>query len=359
MEENKLKVVYETWFGSHAYGTNRPDSDEDFRGICIAPLETYFGVLSNFEELEQKVPDRVLWNITKFMKMAMNSNPSTFEILFCDENSIIKMNPSGEKLRNHRDLFLSKQVSKSYMGYAFSQFNRLKRHKAWLINPPKNQPERADFGLPENRKVISADEQGAFIYVLNAILKGTVEELKLSDSTLEELKNVNTIGLLQSANIVDPMYWKQVQEITGASDNFIDYMSRERAYKNSMSQWTSYVEWRTNRNGKRAELEKKYGYDTKFAQNLIRLIRMGEEILTGKGVIVKRPDAEDLKAIAHGSMSFEELEAYVIEKEQTLKNLELTTTLPKSIHRVKLNELCQEILSNELYTDIAVHALPL
>ena len=38
--------------GSHAYGLNTPTSDLDVKGVCIKPVECYFGFLKHFEQHE-------------------------------------------------------------------------------------------------------------------------------------------------------------------------------------------------------------------------------------------------------------------------------------------------------------------
>ena len=47
--------------------------------------------------------------------------------------------------------------------------------------------------------------------------------------------------------------------------------------------------------------------DTKHAMHTIRLLKMGLEILNGKGVIVKRPDREELLDIRNGGWSLEQI----------------------------------------------------
>ncbi len=36
-------IIFSTLHGSHAYGLNTPESDEDVRGICIAPKKLTYG----------------------------------------------------------------------------------------------------------------------------------------------------------------------------------------------------------------------------------------------------------------------------------------------------------------------------
>lgn len=355
MNIKEINVIYETWFGSRAYGTERPDSDYDFRGVAIAPAHYYLGCLQRFKQFEEKEPDRVLWDLKKFCNMAIAANPSSFEILYCEQ--IVTMNPSGKLLRDNRDLFLSSKMGSSYLGYAFSQLKRIRRHRNWLLNPPRAKPERADYNLPETHKLVSRDHMGAFFYVLNHILKGSIEEAKLSDETLEEIRNINIVGLLQSFDANDESVWKEIQKLSGCSDNFIEAMSRERQYQNKLNEWNSYQSWKKNRNPNRAELEKKCSYDSKHAMNLVRLIRMGEEILTGRGVIVRRPDAEELKAIGQGAWTFEQLEEWALEKERQFLSLKKNTALPKNPDRKRINEICLEIMSRELYPEIVINAI--
>ena len=41
-EQAMEHCIFRFMSGSHAYGTNRPDSDEDYRGVFIAPLSYAF-----------------------------------------------------------------------------------------------------------------------------------------------------------------------------------------------------------------------------------------------------------------------------------------------------------------------------
>lgn len=66
--------------------------------------------------------------------------------------------------------------------------------------------------------------------------------------------------------------------------------------------------------GARAELEAQHGYDTKHAMHLVRLLRMGEEILSTGRVNVRREDADELMAIRKGALSYDQL----LEQSETL-----------------------------------------
>jgi hypothetical protein len=188
---------------------------------------------------------------------------------------------------------------------------------------------------------------GAYQWLIANLLKGSVEELNLSDSAKEELKNINYIGLVQRG-IPDNCY-SAVQEITGATDEWIDIMMREKAYINSMNEWNAYQTWKINRNKERAKMEKNFGYDSKHALHLVRLLRTGLEILEKGEVLVFRPDREELLAIRNGAWTYEELVEYANKCEQKAIELYETTSLPKNPNRAFLDGLCCEIIEEYIY----------
>jgi predicted nucleotidyltransferase len=102
----------------------------------------------------------------------------------------------------------------------------------------------------------------------------------------------------------------------------------ERAYHAAHKHWEHYEKWRRERNPARAELEARFGYDTKHAMHLMRLLRMGREILSEGEVRVQRPDAEWLKRVREGLLSYEELLALAKQAEAELAELQQRSTLP-------------------------------
>ena len=81
----------------------------------------------------------------------------------------------------------------------------------------------------------------------------------------------------------------------------------------------------TRRNGKVS-----YHGNCKHGMHLVRLLRMGREILEHGEVFVKRPDAKELLEIRRGSWSYEQLVAYGEEQDELIRNkLYQETKLPK------------------------------
>jgi len=72
--------------------------------------------------------------------------------------------------------------------------------------------------------------------------------------------------------------------------------------------------------GKRKELREKFGFDVKFAYNVVRLLDECEQILLN-GEIDLRRNREQLKAIRRGDMSEEEIRRWASDKELQLERI--------------------------------------
>jgi len=342
-------TIFLTIGGSKAYGTNTPESDTDIRGVCIIPDKSYyFGMgINKFEQMDKGFEDdRVIYDIRKFIGLAAQNNPNILELLFTDESHWFHSSKYWRKLHRHRHKFLSKNVRYRFTGYAYAQLNRIKRHRGYLLNPPNKKPERSDYGLPEKQKLISNDDMGAFQWLLAHLLKGTLDYMNLSDEAKAELKDVNYIGAVQRG--IPDKCWNEVQKLTGATDEWIESMMREKRYINALNEWNAYQTWKKKRNKDRMKLEKDYGYDTKHAMHLVRLMRMCIEILEEGRVKVYRPDREELKSIRNGAWTYDQIIQYAKECEQKVAELYETTKLPKNPDRAFLDQLCYNLVEDYL-----------
>ena len=280
-----------------------------------------------------------------------DGNPNMVDLLYADDRSILKMESSWEKIRDQRQKFLSKKMRYTYGGYAFAQLKRIQRHRGYLMHPPKNKPERSHFGL-STEKIIKAEDIGAFQWILASFLRNSVQLMNFSSQTQIELEErLNSIGLVQSAMAeeISSETWKKMQEVTGVSDAIMELMMKEKAYANAMNEWTAYQNWDKTRNDKRRVLEQKYGYDTKHAMHLVRLMRMGLEILETSTVNVWRADAEELKSIRFGGWSYEKVVEYANECEKKMDELMKTTNLPTNSDRTVIDVLCQQTIERYVF----------
>jgi predicted nucleotidyltransferase len=238
-------VMFETIHGSRTYGLATESSDTDLRGVFAPPPLAFHGFREVPDQIEPSA-ERVLYEIRKFFRLAAACNPTVIEILFTDPADHVTVSPEGQQLLERRSEFLSRLAGDSFGKYGLAQLHRIRTHRRWLLSLPKGKPERASYGLPE-RSTIPRDEQGAV-------------EAMLGDGRLAE---------------------------TDLPSSFLALLDRERQYRSAIREWQQYQQWTRNRNPVRAELERQFGYDTKHAMHLLRLLRMAVEILTTGEVLVR------------------------------------------------------------------------
>lgn len=289
--------------GSHAYGLNTATSDLDVRGVVVPPREYFLGFVNRFEQIVQHQPvDLTVFGLTKFFRLAVDCNPNIIELLWTDESDWLEVcQPYGQWLIDARSLFLSRKVRHTFSGYAMAQLKRIRTHRRWLLSPPRGKPTRDDFGLPENT-VIPSDVMGA----IDAI-----------DRTAGEVT-----------------FPPHVMEV----------YARERRYQTALREWQQFEGWKKTRNPARAAIEAQHGYDCKHAMHLVRLMRMCREILSGQGVIVKRPDRDELLAIRNGAWSYDTLVEWAEKEDASIGQVEQTSPLPWSTDKRALDRLHERIL---------------
>jgi hypothetical protein len=337
--------------GSHAYGTNTATSDEDFKGIAIPPRKYFLGTMHRFEQAELKAPDpdAVIYDIRKFFNLAADCNPNIIEVLHTDPSDHFIVDPIGEVILEHKNEFLSKKIKHTFLGYSVAQLKRIKTHKRWIMNPPSAPPTRASLGLPE-QTLIPNDQ----------LMAATAEVQKELDrfqfDFMEGLEESQKIGIrttvsemLAELKITADQHWEAAARKIGLTDNFIEIMQRERQYTSAKREWDQYQNWKKTRNPTRSALEEKFGYDTKHAYHLVRLIRMCREILTTGVVQVKRPDREELLAIRNGAWTYDQLIEFADREDKALAELYNTSTaLPKTPDKEKLDQLCIRLVQMAL-----------
>lgn len=350
------RTIFATLHGSHAYGLANESSDVDIKGVCLGPKSFYLGLGDTFEQAEAHTPyDIVVYELQKFMRLAANCNPNIIEVLFTDPECFVKVTPLGEKLLDHKQDFLSLRAKHTFAGYAHSQLQRLQGHYRWLSNPPLAAPTREEFGLLPHT-VIPADQLG----VVQAEIQKKLDSFGFDWNVVEEAERLHLKKCLSSflaeMQLTSDDLWIRTGRSIGMDENFLELLKAERKYKSKLDDWRSYQHWLATRNAKRSALEAKFGYDTKHASHLVRLMKMCREIITTGKVNVKRvEDREEILAIkTHGIWSYEKLISWADEQEKDLNLLyheavkNPAKILPEKPDMKKLDQLCLEILEQGL-----------
>ncbi|MCI8428422.1 MAG: nucleotidyltransferase [Lachnospira sp.] len=134
--------------GSYAYGTNNENSDIDFRGVTLNLPSDLLG-LTEFEQYEDTNTDTVIYSFNKMVKLLLECNPNTIELLGLDDSQYLIKTELGQKLLDNRQLFLSKKAAKSFGGYANAQLRRLQNAIA-RDSMPQQEKERHIYNSVKN-----------------------------------------------------------------------------------------------------------------------------------------------------------------------------------------------------------------
>lgn len=360
-------TIYVTLHGSQAYGLNNELSDTDVKGIVMPPPEVEYNLFHRFEQAENsphlerelahlknpKNPkfESVLFSLRKFMVLAANVNPNIIELLWTEpEDHFIFHSPTMNRLMENRDLFLSSKAKFTFSGYAYSQLAKIERHRKWIVQGELEEPKRENFGLPpEVPKSISE----AFGLIKSEVEAWNLSQFPLDNMQRDELKATIWDLIYNVSGVeVNEGNWPKVYEAGiiermakeyDLREEVVVLLQREREYRRAMDTYRSWLNWKKNRNPDRHVLEVKSGYDTKHASHLVRLMRMGMEILTEHKVIVKRPDREELLGIKNGDWSYDQVMEYAGMMQTKLDEAYRVTKLKKSVDFEKVNSLYHEL----------------
>lgn len=272
----KEEIIYEIKVGSHLYGLNTPESDEDFAGIILPtpsqilgthPIEEIDCSTKKSKEQRQNNKDDVdkkYYTLQKFLHLVSQNNPNIVEFLFASDENILIDSDIMKYLRANADKFISTRVFHSFTGYAFAQKKKLETKRERFLNLKKGIKLIEDCGWDQTDKTVIVD------VVTAELLNNTMKYYKGSK---------NNCNSFEKGQPLKTVYEKLVHE------------------------YNSYG-WRL-----RTDTFESLLYDIKFAYHLIRLLDEGRQLLeTGRIVFPLTGEAhEDIMRIRNAQVSYEEL----------------------------------------------------
>lgn len=235
--------------GSHAYGTNTPTSDDDFRGIFVASREfltTPYYHRGEYSDPKQK--DHKSYEIAKFIKLYTDGNPNIVELLWIDESDILHSTPQYELLRKHRYDLLSSKLAFSFTGYALSQLKAMKNQSKWENNPQSVTPPRqidyvnmvVNFTIDKLFRINLED-----YYNHHRLVHYGGNVYGLYNETGYSPFNENTFSL----NVNAEEFEHTTPNGERKTPKFIVKFNIDE-YKRDLDVWTKYWEWRNLKNKK-------------------------------------------------------------------------------------------------------------
>lgn len=243
------KTLYKLRVGSHLYGLNRPDSDEDYMGVFMPTSDDLLG-LKKVEEVDNSTKDSSSnrrntnedvddksYSLHKFMHLLLQNNPNIVEVLFATRNNILIDSPEFEELRAHTDKLISFKVYYTFTGYAYSQKKKL---------------------------TVKAERYGSLVEAVDEMEKMFTRE------ALESTKSALTDEDARLLNVKLKYYKGQ----KGNTESFHKGMPLKTIYEKVVEERDNYG-WRV-----KTDTFDTLGYDVKFGYHLIRILAEGYELLT-------------------------------------------------------------------------------
>lgn len=191
--------------GSYGYGTNREDSDVDFRGVTLQLPSDLLG-LTEFEQYVDSGTDTVIYGFNKLVRLLLECNPNSCEILGLPREKYMIISPLGEELLRNQRLFLSKRAIKAFGGYASAQLRRLQNAIARDALPQTDREKHILQSVQNamddfSRRNLRVSQGSIRLFIDQAVTEGMETEifvdadyrhLPLRDynSILETLRNV-------------------------------------------------------------------------------------------------------------------------------------------------------------------------
>ena len=336
LQEQNL-ILLDTVSGSRAYGLSVPESDTDTRGVFILPQDLYFG-FSYIEQVNSERNDHTYYELGKYLKLLAKNNPSSIELLFAPQETIIYRHPLMEQIKPER--ILSRLCRDSFAGYAMSQVKRAKGLNKKIFNPVSNAMPRPIecCHIVEGDRTVSAEQWLS------------QHDLLAERCGLTALPHVRDGYALFYADDYkqDAMFFRGLFRSEGGQENStlsqdvclssIPKGMQPRAwlvfnkddYSRRLRDYHDYRAWEQSRNQDRYQVTLRHGggYDAKNMMHTFRLLRMAKEIAdTGQPQII-RPDRDELLSIKAGHFDYDELMAKATEELKKLDESYAVCALP-------------------------------
>ena len=243
--------------GSYSYGTNNENSDIDVRGVTLNRKSDLIGMTS-YDQYTDESTDTVIYTFNKIIRLLLECNPNTCELLGLNEEHYLYLSPIGRELLANRRLFLSKRAIQSFGGYADQQLRRLQNALA--------------------RDRMASEERERHIY--NSVKNAMYE--------FRERYRISDYGTLK-------IYIDEAENPKMDTEIFLDAQFSHyplRDYRNIWGEMNNIVK-EYDKIGKRNR-KKDDNHLNKHAMHLIRLFMMAIDILEKEEIITYRKDEHEL-----------------------------------------------------------------
>lgn len=303
--------ILEIKSGSHLYGLNTENSDEDYVGIFLPPKEYILG-LQVVEQIDLSIKDkhdngrntkdavdRKFYEFRRFCNLALQGNPNIIELLFTSEENIVYINKLGKLLLDNKHLFVSRKIIPKFLGYAESQ-------KRKLLVKTENM-----IGLIEGLKYLQELKERGFEKSTLPEFIGDTEFDKWFKENPNKLHfNLGAYTLNRNITIKRGIKWVEDFILKGSN---------------------------------RLENVKNAGWEYKSGSHLLRLLYQTIELCETGDLKFPLNKRRILLNVKKGEVSYDEFNRLVEEAELKLREVKELTILPKQPKTKEVEKLVMEV----------------
>lgn len=381
LEQNGL-ILFECIIGSQAYGTQTPTSDVDKKFVYILPIDNVLG--TGYVEQLNVNKDYTGWELKRFLELMGSSNPTVLELLNTPEDCIITKHPLFQYVLDHKADFITKGCRNSFAGYAIQQIQKAKGlnkkqnwekdkvtrkdvldfvyviegeksipWKVWCMEKPKFSLEYTKYenkfcgvvNVPHAKDLYAVyhDEVAQACYSENI----SEEDRETSKKYYNEPHSLGYKGLIKTGegDNMGESNQLRLSSIPVGEKPICNIIYNKDGYSMHCKDYKEYEEWLANRNEQRYVDTQAHGQkiDGKNMMHCMRLIRMSQEIGRGEGIIVRRPDAQELLSIRRGEVDLEQLIEMAETEIQEMDRIFDESNLPNKIDPELVNDLLVKI----------------
>jgi len=305
-KENK---ILEYMVGSRLYGTATPTSDTDYSGVFMPSEDMVFG-FERADEVDLSIKskkddgkndenavDMVIYELRKFVRLAMDNNPNILEQMFVNEANLVYSNFWGKELLRNAHLFPHRGLKEKFLGYAFSQ-----KHKMVIRTDNYHSLENAQDWL---YGFIKSPEDGKKLLV------------EILDKKLPFMSVKGDNILIGDLNFQRHFMLRKVKKM---------------------------IDERLSKATNRKDLLTSHGYDTKFASHLVRLMLEGKELLSTGRLEFPLRYRQTILDVKLGKWEMKYVLDYAEELEAKIHDAVEYTALPKRPRYNEVQELVKRMI---------------
>lgn len=304
--------------GSYAYGLATPNSDVDLRGFYIPSAEALL-LGNDHEQIEtHETVDGILYSARKMTNLLLSGNPNTTEVLGILPEHVFIDSPWYQMMRDNADAYLSMRAANTFGGYAAQQLKRIEN--AMSRDSDDKETRAAELAVQALRRSIDS-----FSERFPAYRDGKVS-VYVELSNTSDMRSETTLGADGSCSGYSSASGSDggntgsdfVSDIAGFTADCPRSSRSPQVLIDMSAKGVPASELRgicgdLDAIAKNADIiaarnrKKETGKLSKHMSHLVRLLRMGRELLeTGKVNTFRADDADFLIALKQGLWMTEE-----------------------------------------------------